>query len=630
MLKTTVLQIALKRLFSFLFVLSLIALSTKANSVDSIYVGEYNKVRYFCSDTIFVNYAQKGFLPVIDDLYDYYEDIIRYMPADRQLQEIAKIQRIAEKYKSKELILETEFLNCFILSAKSDTEIQYKAQQMQKVVNKASDQKNTFVKLRAMEAIFDLYWSSSHYAKAFSQAYVIDKELQEVSEEQYPGKGSAYFKIGEAYYFFRDYDKAIPYLRKAMRPAKYYFDRSNLQSRNTIGLYYHLTGQVDSAEYYFRSAYFNTQKVKARSVFDAVALSNIGRSLFAKQKYDEAISYFQAGLGKMLQENNYELASDITVGLAQCYMNKHNLKKAKDMIDSSRIFIKRSHNIDLYQSLYPIMSGYYARTGNSELSSEYIDSTIYINKVSADKYNSLYILKAEQELFESQSRAKDEEIKLKEENYKNKLFYSFAAVLLISLGLVVVVILYRKNKKAYQALVLKNQDWAKEESYYDDYSSYKVSAETKEKEVEVEIENVVDDNNIVVKPNVVNAENGNGGEEPAKEDLELMKKVHELVAKEKIFKDLDLTLDSLAKQIDVNRNYLSKAINRATGKNFNTYINEYRVKEAIKILSTEKSDLISIDAIALEVGFNNRTSFYQSFKKITGLSPSDFRNNKSK
>ncbi|MFT4224367.1 helix-turn-helix domain-containing protein [Dysgonomonas sp.] len=50
----------------------------------------------------------------------------------------------------------------------------------------------------------------------------------------------------------------------------------------------------------------------------------------------------------------------------------------------------------------------------------------------------------------------------------------------------------------------------------------------------------------------------------------------------------------------------------------------------IKLLSSEKPDIISIDAIALEVGFNNRTSFYQSFKKITGLSPSDFRNNRVK
>lgn len=184
--------------------------------------------------------------------------------------------------------------------------------------------------------------------------------------------------------------------------------------------------------------------------------------------------------------------------------------------------------------------------------------------------------------------------------------------------MVILVILYRKNKNAYRALVLKNQDWAQ-------LSTSNISFENREKPVIIDknqentIENTVEE---AYEQKVI--------EDPSEEDRMVMKKVYEVVIKEKVFKDLDLTLDSLAKSMDINRNYLSKAINRTTGKNFNTYINEYRVKEAIKLLSSEKSDIISIDAIAIEVGFNNRTSFYQSFKKITGLSPSDFRNNRVK
>lgn len=158
---------------------------------------------------------------------------------------------------------------------------------------------------------------------------------------------------------------------------------------------------------------------------------------------------------------------------------------------------------------------------------------------------------------------------------------------------------------AYRALVYKNQEWAGEMLPYASYESVDVLQEDDKSE-----EKAIEE------------------EQPTQEDVALMKEVHELVSKEKIFKNADLTLDLMAKQMSINRNYLSKAINQTTGKNFNTYINEYRVKEAIKILSNEKSDVISIDAIAFDVGFNNRTSFYQSFKKITGLSPSDFRSNK--
>jgi AraC-type DNA-binding domain-containing proteins len=188
-------------------------------------------------------------------------------------------------------------------------------------------------------------------------------------------------------------------------------------------------------------------------------------------------------------------------------------------------------------------------------------------------------------------------LKYQQEKFNDRLIYGGVIISLIFTAFVVMVILYRRNKKAYRALVQKNQIWAETEAVY-----------------------------------AANAGNSNtskeNSNEPDEEDKKLMQQVYELIKQEKIFKDLDLTLDSLSKRMNVNRNYLSKAINKTTGKNFNAYINEYRIKEAIKIMSGEKSNLLSIDAIALEVGFGNRTSFYQSFKKITGLSPSDFRNNK--
>ena len=58
-----------------------------------------------------------------------------------------------------------------------------------------------------------------------------------------------------------------------------------------------------------------------------------------------------------------------------------------------------------------------------------------------------------------------------------------------------------------------------------------------------------------------------------------------------------------------------------------SYVNEYRVKEAIRIISDPANPAITIDGVAVESGFNDRKSFYLAFKKVTGLSSSDFRNN---
>jgi len=591
----------LLRFYHLFLFLSIYIIAGYASNRDSLFIEKYEKTIYYNSDSIFINYANKGFIPVVDDLYEYYEDIFWNLPDDRRSSELDKMERIAKTVNSKELEAEAAFMKAVCLPEGDELLFSYKADKLQEIADKSAKCGNISLQLRAMEALFDLYWDAEKYAKSFSQIHSIDKVLQHLKDNEYPGKSALNFRIGEAYYFFQDYDKAIPYLRRAMKPSRYYFDRSNLEARNMLGTYYNQKGQVDSAEYYFRSAFSNHDMVKFKSKYDAVSLSNLGHSFIQRKDYDEGISYFRAGLNHMLLERDYKSASDATIGLAQCYLEKDNLKKAKHMIDSSLIYIEQSGNINAYQSLYPLMCEYYVRTGDKKLAKAYLDSTMAINEKYLEKYNSKYIIRAEQELFEAETMAKDEELKHQEEKYNYRLLYGLIILAFISIGLVIFIILYNKNKKAYRALVQKNQDWAGAGTG-SGFDSVNKSASCCE-------------------------ENTN---EPDTEDIDLMKQVYDLVNNEKVYKDLDLTLDSLSKQINVNRNYLSKAINKTTGKNFNTYINEHRIKEAIKIMSDAKSDLISIDAIALEVGFGNRISFYQSFKKITGLTPSDFRNNKSK
>ena len=93
---------------------------------------------------------------------------------------------------------------------------------------------------------------------------------------------------------------------------------------------------------------------------------------------------------------------------------------------------------------------------------------------------------------------------------------------------------------------------------------------------------------------------------------------------QKIYKDAALSLDSLSQQLQMNRNYVSAAINRCTGKNYSAYFNEYRVKEAIRLLSGKDVKKYSIDRIAVDAGFTDRRNLYRVFKTMTGLSPTEF------
>jgi AraC-like DNA-binding protein len=94
---------------------------------------------------------------------------------------------------------------------------------------------------------------------------------------------------------------------------------------------------------------------------------------------------------------------------------------------------------------------------------------------------------------------------------------------------------------------------------------------------------------------------------------------------EKIFLDNKITLNSLAKTLNSNSNYLSKIINFYKKKNFSSYISDLRIDFCVNQLKFDKNcRKYSIKAIASEIGFNNAESFSKAFYKKTGLYPSYF------
>jgi AraC-like DNA-binding protein len=89
--------------------------------------------------------------------------------------------------------------------------------------------------------------------------------------------------------------------------------------------------------------------------------------------------------------------------------------------------------------------------------------------------------------------------------------------------------------------------------------------------------------------------------------------------------DGDLKMEDLAEALDIPRHHLSQIINERLGKNFFEFINSYRVDEAKRILSDpERADDIIL-RVALESGFNNKTTFNSAFKSQVGTTPSKYR-----
>jgi len=102
-------------------------------------------------------------------------------------------------------------------------------------------------------------------------------------------------------------------------------------------------------------------------------------------------------------------------------------------------------------------------------------------------------------------------------------------------------------------------------------------------------------------------------------------KVENAILVEKMYRNPELTLTDLANHLGTNPSLLSKIINRSFGKNFNDYVNQYRVLEVKENLANPANAHLTIMSLAYDAGFNSKATFNRAFKKFTGDSPKTYQ-----
>jgi AraC-like DNA-binding protein len=99
-------------------------------------------------------------------------------------------------------------------------------------------------------------------------------------------------------------------------------------------------------------------------------------------------------------------------------------------------------------------------------------------------------------------------------------------------------------------------------------------------------------------------------------------KINNVMKNDKLYLDASLSLQKLASHVAISPNYISQTLNETLSANFFDFVNQWRIEAAKPKIIANKNTVLDI---ALEVGFNARSSFYKAFKQETGQTPSEYR-----
>ena len=199
------------------------------------------------------------------------------------------------------------------------------------------------------------------------------------------------------------------------------------------------------------------------------------------------------------------------------------------------------------------------------------------------------------EIDEQDRRIRENERELKASRLRT---WILIGILIILVGFVFVVLThYYRKKRLYRAIVRQNGEYlAREQLLLEQIEKSKIE-----------------------KTSIPKTSKPLSGE---KAD-DIMSRFTLLMTEEKLFKDPNLTVSSVADKLGSNRTYVSRAINES-GKTFTQIVNDYRIREAIALISDIEA-AIPLKQICGDVGFSSISTFYSTFQSVTGMTPARYR-----
>lgn len=511
--------------------------------------------------------------------------------------------------------------------------------------NKAEVYANTILskgkKEKNNDMIYNGYYKTAHVKGLKSEnghpyADTLLKITQNIDNKEYPAK--AHIIKGILRYNEFRYSEALDQYIQAQELSKNKNQDQYYYIKKLVGILKTATEENEEALPLFLE-YYNYQKRKINTADKDVksyigSIFSVSNSYSKNKKYQQSKLYNKIGIAECKKYNDYThyIYFIMSEGIAEYYLKNysaaslHLLKVEKSLIrnndysnlsilyyylgktnykakkDTEAIkYFKKSDSLSfisndfepITRDGYEMLIDHYKKLGDKENQLKYIDKLFYADSIINNSKQ--YLSKEIYKKYDTPILLEKKEELIKDLDNKNKLLFWLLGV--GSLCVLFLIYLYKSRirdyKKQAQLLLEKSKDHA---------MALPVTAHEIEANIpkEEKAKSILSDKKL----------------QDFKVRLEQFENNKEFLRK-------NITVDSLAKDFDTNRDYLSKSVNELKGKNFPQYLNELRINYIVEELKTdEKLRKHTIASIADDIGYNSSESFANAFKKITGTLPS--------
>lgn len=408
----------------------------------------------------------------------------------------------------------------------------------------------------------------------------------------------ALHNIGSIYATFSDFEKAQNYFKQGYDKALELGDKKfiGIMALNLVKVDCKL-GNSKNAEYYVGQLSKYPTGDRYQTAYDVLVAK--GMVLRVEKKYSQALNCLIKALNISKKHRLVgNCMAEIETELAATYVAMNNFTAGVDYYNSAVEDSRSGKYLDQLNEAYRGLAQAYNEMHNRDSAMHY--QSLYI-ALSDSVFNQQKFNEAENNLRELEDRTTNRHIN----NLQKTIIWLVIAMLLVCIILSLIFYYNQKLRRTYKLLVRKNQELIKLSD------EVKVSKRDDAKEDEHQSSNENQDRERIVTD---------------EQKKELLNKILAVMDDTRVISDPSFNLSSLAKMIGSNTKYVSTVINETYKKNFKSFLNEYRIREASRRLADEDNyGNFTIAAIAQSVGFTSANGFNLAFKKIVGMTPSVYK-----